>query len=571
MPKGDSRVSVVNFSSPQFALFLPIVLALYALLHTTTRSRTAENLMLLIASCFFYGCWDHRFLFLFLFSTALDYVCGLAMAHRRPPNSQIAVLAISMTAGGFFLCAPINWSVIWSSLLPNDAFSGGWAVRLPLETLFVPGGRWLDCIAALIGVAVEAAFFCYGYTLQGETQRKFFLALSLISQMALLGFFKYYDFFISGAERLAEAFGLGSYQWQLGIIVPVGISFYTFHTMSYTIDVYRGRLQPTESLIDFALFVAFFPQMVAGPIARAADLLPQFQRFRPFNWVVAQSAVYLIFWGLFKKLFIADNLLGLVNATYLSPSEVSGPQVLLATYAFAFQIYCDFSAYSDIARGSSRLMGIELMLNFNIPYAATNPRDFWRRWHISLSTWLRDYLYMGLGGSRGGAAFIYRNLMITMVLGGIWHGARANFFWWGVYQGLLLCAHRLAESRLNAVTPASGFARSLFRLASWVVFFHLVCYGWLLFRAESLDQVLQFSRALPVGWGDLQAHLGTLLRICFYCWPLWIIQIVQFRSGNLLAPLTWAWPVRALFYLLLFYLTVTFGAFHVVEFIYFQF
>jgi D-alanyl-lipoteichoic acid acyltransferase DltB (MBOAT superfamily) len=341
--------------------------------------------------------------------------------------------------------------------------------------------------------------------------------------------------------------------------------------MSYTIDIYRGKLKPTESLIDFALFVAFFPQMVAGPIARASELLPQFQRFRSFDWPRIQSGVYLIFWGFFKKVFIADNLLRLVSGPYRLGAEVNGPQVLFATYAFAFQIYCDFSAYSDIARGVSRLMGIELMLNFNIPYAATNPRDFWRRWHISLSTWLRDYLYLSLGGNRGSAAFIYRNLMITMILGGIWHGARANFVWWGIYQGLLLCVHRLLEPVLVAVSPQNGWKRRLYRLVCWGVFFHLVCYGWLLFRAESNEQIWRLTQALFVGWDYVGDQMGTLVRLIFYCWPLWLVQCFQLRTDNLLAPLCWPWPARLIFYLGLFYLMILFGAFHVVEFIYFQF
>jgi D-alanyl-lipoteichoic acid acyltransferase DltB (MBOAT superfamily) len=342
--------------------------------------------------------------------------------------------------------------------------------------------------------------------------------------------------------------------------------------MSYTIDIYRGRIDPTESLIDFALFVAYFPQMVAGPIARSSELLPQFQQPRRLDWDQAQSGVYLIGWGLFKKIFIADNLLKVVNGPYAAGAAVAGPEVVVATYAFAFQIYCDFSAYTDIARGVSRLMGIELMLNFNIPYAATNPREFWRRWHISLSTWLRDYLYLPLGGSRGGTVMMYRNLMLTMVLGGIWHGARINFLWWGIYQGALLVAHRMLEPFIQSITPQStGWRRWAFGLACWAGFFHLVCYGWLLFRADSNAQICSLTSALLTGWGEPSQALGMLARVVWFCWPLWLVQAFQLHEGNLLALLSWPWPARAAAYVGMVYLTIIFGAFHVVEFIYFQF
>lgn len=562
------------FNSPAFALFLPVVLLLYYILHQFPRSRTAENTMLLLASCVFYGSWDHRFLFLFMFSTALDFICGLAMAHQRPSAWTAATLALLMFTGPFVLVAPIDWPLIYSASLPSDAFYGGWAEPSSRHLNSIPFTHesWLPSIAAFAGVSIETAAFVIGYRSRAHVQRRYFLVLSVVSQLVLLGFFKYFDFFISGAEHLLMSMGLKFHPWQLGIVVPVGISFYTFHTMSYTIDVYRGRLTPTRSLIDFGLFVAFFPQMVAGPIARASELLPQFEQPRRLDASRMKSAVFLIGWGLFKKIYIADNLVRLVASPYDVGSHPSGPQVLLATYAFAFQIYCDFSAYSDIARGISRLMGVELSVNFNLPYFATNPRDFWRRWHISLSTWLRDYLYLALGGNRGGTWFMYRNLMITMVLGGIWHGARANFLWWGCYQGILLCLHRLIEPAIQALTPDDGWRRNVFRAGCWLVFFHLVCYGWLLFRAESSDQISRLSRALATGWLSAGAdELGVLARLVWYCWPLWIVQYFQFQSGNLLAPLCWPWQLRTALYLILFYLTVIMGAFEPIDFIYFQF
>jgi D-alanyl-lipoteichoic acid acyltransferase DltB (MBOAT superfamily) len=264
-------------------------------------------------------------------------------------------------------------------------------------------GDWLPLKAAAGALVILAATTAVGYSIERSSQPKYFLWVSMVANLTLLGFFKYLNFFVSSAASALAAAGLGEQSWTLGIIVPAGISFYTFQAMSYSIDVYRGRLRPTHHFPDYLLFVSFFPHLVAGPIQEANWLLPQLQRTRTIDWVRVQSACFLIGWGLFKKIFIADNLAGLVRAAYAIGADPTGPEILFATYAFAFQIYADFSAYSDIARGTARLLGIELTVNFNVPYAATNPREFWRRWHISLSTWLRDYLYISLGGGRGGS------------------------------------------------------------------------------------------------------------------------------------------------------------------------
>jgi D-alanyl-lipoteichoic acid acyltransferase DltB (MBOAT superfamily) len=252
-------------------------------------------------------------------------------------------------------------------------------------------------------------------------------------------------------------------------------------------------VEPAKNPIDFALFVAFFPHMVAGPIMHSRDLLPQMQRPRVTSGLQVREGLWLILWGFFKKLVVGDNLAAIVDSVYGSPSASAGA-VLLGTYAFAYQIYCDFSGYTDIARGTAKLMGFELMLNFNRPYLSVNPSDFWRRWHISLSTWLRDYLYIPLGGSRHGTLLTYRNLMLTMFLGGLWHGAAWNFALWGVFHGLLLVGHRLMVE-YGTAWRIGGWPG---RVVAQVVTFHLVCYGWLLFRATALCSVAPLFGAKTV-------------------------------------------------------------------------
>jgi D-alanyl-lipoteichoic acid acyltransferase DltB (MBOAT superfamily) len=278
-------------------------------------------------------------------------------------------------------------------------------------------------------------------------------------------------------------------------LLPVGISFYTFQSMSYTIDIYRGTLQPRRNLLDFAAFISFFPQLVAGPIVRASYFLPQLDPRPKYDDQRISLGLYRILVGLVKKAIIADTLgTNLVDPIFGTKtlaagfSHASEPAILLAVYAYAFQIYCDFSGYSDIAIGSAHLMGFHIPENFNRPFLATDMRDFWRRWHISLSTWLRDYLYFSLGGSRKGPARTYLALIITMFLGGLWHGAAWNFVLWGLYHGVLLAATRWFQRRREAAgLQASAHAAVVF--AKRVVTFHLVCLGWLLFRVTSIGDV----------------------------------------------------------------------------------
>ena len=344
---------------------------------------------------------------------------------------------------------------------------------------------------------------------------------------------------------------------------------YTFQTMSYTIDIYQGRLQPTRSFLDFALFVSFFPQLVAGPIERARNLLPQISSVRHFDRGQFYEGCWLIYWGLYKKVFVADNAVRIVDKVYGSLDSSSGLHVLVATYAFAVQIYCDFSGYSDIARGAAKTLGFEISLNFDIPYAAKSPQEFWHRWHISLSQWLRDYLYIPLGGSQQGKCRVFLNLMVVMALGGLWHGAQWHFVFWGACHGLLLAGYRLAgwESSPQARRSVmrNGFAGLLM--------FHFTCLGWMLFRVESMggmSAVLASLFGWNGGWVTTSA-LDDLYLLLLYSALVIVLQVFQYRSNNPLVSLGWKLPIRVALYVTM-YLSLTLGgAYDGPQFIYFQF
>ncbi len=353
-----------------------------------------------------------------------------------------------------------------------------------------------------------------------ERTRRLLVAASCVANLGMLATFKYFDFFVGSAEGALTALGLDASLARLDIVLPIGISFYTFQTMGYTIDVYRRRLRPVRDLIDYALYVAYFPQLVAGPIERAERLLPQLQNERRVTREHLKQGGWLILWGLFKKAVIADGLAGVVNEAFGATTAPGGLTCLLAVYAFAYQIYCDFSGYSDIARGLAKLMGIDIVVNFDMPYLSRSPQEFWRRWHISLSQWLRDYLYIPLGGSRGGAWKTYRNLFLTMALGGLWHGAAWTFVLWGVFQGALLMAHR-AVSRRWRPAPNPGRAK---RVLQTIGMFHVTCLGWLIFRARDVTQIADFLRRIVT---DLvpDALSGPLLfHVLFLAGLLWAFE-----------------------------------------------
>ena len=326
---------------------------------------------------------------------------------------------------------------------------------------------------------------------QSALRQRIALLVSLSANLGVLAVFKYADFFTNSAHSL---FGVRPWP-ELDLILPLGISFYTFQTMSYTIDVYRGHLSARRSFIDVALYVSFFPQLVAGPIIRADTLIPQLREQNEANWQLIRAGIALIVWGMFKKVYIADSMAPIVNEAYGSSASTSGLGLLSATYAFAIQIYCDFSGYTDIAIGSALLLGIRLPANFREPYLSCSIREFWRRWHISLSTWLRDYLYIPLGGSKRGPTHTQINLMITMLLGGLWHGAGWNWVVWGGLQGGMMIVERVLG--LSETTPK----RIAAKIGRWFITFHLVCLSWVFFRAQDVGQAWEVLVRIGT-WAD---------------------------------------------------------------------
>ena len=360
-------------------------------------------------------------------------------------------------------------------------------------------GAWDWRFLSLI-LASTITDYLVGLKLQDETvekRRKYLLSISLAANLGILAVFKYLGFFADSLQSLAIGMGYQLDAVTLSIVLPVGISFYTFQTLGYSIDVYQRDIRPEKDFLNFALFVAFFPQLVAGPIERAKNLLPNIQTPRTVNFDSIRRGVILCLLGLIKKVVIADGIAPFVDSVF-STSSPTQMEILLAIWLFAIQIYCDFSGYSDIARGIAKMLGFNLMRNFAQPYFAVNPQDFWRRWHISLSTWLRDCLYISLGGNRSGRGKTARNLMVTMMLGGLWHGAAWNFVAWGTYQGTLLVLHKRVARKLDNL---GSWAARVVHLLKIAVFFQFVCFGWLLFRAESFEQIVDMTARL-VGFTD---------------------------------------------------------------------
>lgn len=424
------------FNSIEFAVFLPVVFLLYWFV--LQRSVKMQNALLLIASYFFYGWWDWRFLSLIAFSSAVDYMVGVGMSRTEKPR-----------------------------------------------------------------------------------QRKVLLLVSIAVNLGFLGFFKYFNFF---AESLSEAFTLLGHRpdvTRLNVVLPVGISFYTFQTLSYSIDVYKRRMKPTRDPLAFFSFVSFFPQLVAGPIERASNLLPQFSRARNFDASRAADGMRQILWGLFKKVVIADNCAMVVNDIFAGYGEASGSTLLLGGVLFAFQIYGDFSGYSDIAIGTARLFGFSLMRNFAFPYFSRDIAEFWRRWHISLSTWFRDYLYVPLGGSRGSTLMKVRNTFIIFIVSGFWHGANWTFVAWGFLNACYFLPLLLTKTnRRNLDVVASGrlLPRGRELLQMGMTFFVTVL-AWIFFRSATVTDALAYIRrmfsASLFTWPDLPSVSLIALLVVF--------------------------------------------------------
>jgi D-alanyl-lipoteichoic acid acyltransferase DltB (MBOAT superfamily) len=471
---------------------------------------------------------------------------------------------------GLLVLLPASRRKYWL-LLASYAFYASWN---PAFVALLAGSTGLDFA---VGRAIHRS--------SSRALRRALLAISVAFNLGVLGTFKYFDFFSASVAAGLGSLGLDVSAPLLDVILPVGISFYTFQSMSYTIDIYRGSLEPTPSLLDFAVFVAAFPQLVAGPIERAARLLPQISELGRGALRSDTSGFGLIALGVFKKAVVADNLALVVDAVYSDPANAYAPALWLATYAFALQIYFDFSGYSDIAVGLGRLMGLNLMQNFEAPYAAAGPAEFWRRWHISLSTWLRDYLYIPLSGNRGTWLVVRRNLLITMLLGGLWHGAAWNFVLWGLFHAALLVVFRW-EGLLRlqrALEGGAAWLRTVSLTLRRFLFFHATCLGWALFRAESLQdcttlvaKLLDFSEWRVGEWVQVVRDSGetglvatTFLVIAALVvgqnlWPVGSQRVID-RAWR--APL----PARFAAVALLVYLAAIFGPPVPAPFIYFAF
>jgi alginate O-acetyltransferase complex protein AlgI len=456
-----------------------------------------------------------------------------------------------------------------------------WQNRMLLIASYVFYGWWDWRFLSLILISTVTDYVCsiQIYNQPSPSGKRKYLYVSLIINLTLLGFFKYWNFFTESFIALLSTFGVNANLKIFSIILPIGISFYTFKTISYSIDIYRGEMEPTYDFFDYALFVAFFPALIAGPIDRAKQLLPQILNERHFNKDQIMGGLQLIFWGLVKKVFVADNLGIIVDQIYNNPAS-TGAEYIVATWAFAFQIYGDFSGYTDMARGTSMCLGIELTQNFKQPYLSINPSDFWRRWHISLSSWLRDYVYIPLGGNRKGEWKTYINLFLTMLVCGLWHGAAWNFVIWGAYHGFLLSLHRIfrKDKKLDSTRTSSLWS---YMLKAFIMF-QLISLGWIFFRAQSLAQIyLIFSRIFNLS-RETPWNVSMLPEVCLFSSlpiltmafqtikelrPSWFSETSLFRYLQFsYLPL----PAKSAVYGALIYLLCFYGA-KAQTFIYFQF
>lgn len=399
------------FNSFQFLIFLTIVFVLYW--WVDKKGLQLQNFLLLVASYFFYACWDWRFLFLLLFSTALDYFTGIKMEEAK-----------------------------------------------------------------------------------SQANKKFWFWLSIIVNIGFLGVFKYYNFFVDSFADVLSRLGMQANFWTLKLILPVGISFYTFHGLSYVIDIYKKRIQPERNIITYSLFVAYFPLLVAGPIERATHLLPQIKKRRFFEYSKAIDGLHQIIWGLFKKVVIADNCALYANDIFDNYESMNSLSLFLGAIYFSFQIYGDFSGYSDIALGTSKLFGIDLLRNFNYPYFSRDIAEFWRRWHISLSSWFRDYLYIPLGGSQGGMMMKIRNTFIIFLASGFWHGANWTFIVWGALHAVYFLPLLITQNnRNNLEIVAKGKSLPTFKeFVSMLSTFCLTAFAWIFFRAKTVSEACSYIK-----------------------------------------------------------------------------
>lgn len=473
-----------------------------------------------------------------------------------------------------------------------------WQNRLLLAASYLFYG-WAEPKFLFMMLATTVIDFFVGIRIgdaKDERVRKNWMLFSVAMNLIVLGFFKYFDFFLVSAQDVLGRFGFTAEPYLLRLALPAGISFYTFHEISYTVDVYRGHIKPARSFEDFAVFISFFPQLVAGPIGRASWQMPQFEKPRRMTWQGWCDGALLILIGFFKKIAVADVFALLAERAFRNPDLCSGGTLLIGLYCFAIQIYADFSGYTDIARGLSKVMGFELIENFNQPYFAANITDFWRRWHISLSTWLRDYLYIPLGGNRFGKARTYLNLFLTMFLGGLWHGASWKFAIWGALHGIYLAIHKFimgdakpaaapaaipSAHNAPAYAPpkAASISRDFWPVHALKIFatFHLVCLSWIFFRADSIQSAFaflkgifkRFGKDVPHGIRFDQEDLAPALAAAAVLFLL--IDLPQYLKRDHCTALRWPLLARTCLYALLFVWVLMMRGIENVPFIYFQF
>lgn len=480
------------FNSFIFAAFFALFLVLYWLCR---HHRWAQTLLILAGSYVFYGWWDERFLILIITSTITDFVVMLGMVDRRLTFREGLAFSAYLMTGSVLLMLPHWGETAWALWFVVAYLAAGWIIYPRL------------------------------FRLEEAARKKALLIYILCVDLGVLGVFKYFNFFADSLAKAAATLGWSVDAVTLNVVLPVGISFYTFQTIGFCIDVYRGKTRPPTDFVRFSAYVAFFPQLVAGPIERGGHLLPQFA----VPHTPSLQGSWLFLWGLYKKIVIADNLAPFVQSVFSNPGAASGGELAAAVVAFAFQIYCDFSGYSDMARGIARMLGFDIILNFNLPYLARTPSEFWSRWHISLSSWLRDYLYVPLGGNRHGTLLTYRNLMITMLLGGLWHGAAWTFVLWGAFHGAILVVYRVLGVDEWLARRRGSLVLQRFQDAALILMmFVLVCVGWLLFRARDMETVAAFFHGFS-GVPSLEPFRSVL----FYALPLMAFQALQVWKGKL--------------------------------------
>ncbi len=474
----------------------------------------------------------------------------------------------------FAIFFPVVTALYW--LIPHRR---RWSVLLFASCLFYMAFIPIYITILFVTILIDYFAAIYIEKTEGRTKSRLLLA-SIVSTCLVLFVFKYFGFFNSNLSALASFIGWNYPTNILNIILPIGLSFHTFQSLSYVIEVYRGHQRAERHFGIYSLYVMFYPQLVAGPIERPQNLLHQFHSEKSFNFDDFTSGLRLILWGLFKKVVIADRLAILVNAVYDEPRSHSGPILVTATLAFAYQIYCDFSGYSDIAIGAARVMGFKLMTNFNRPYAARSIAEFWQRWHISLSTWFRDYVYVPLGGSRVSTWCHYRNLMITFLISGLWHGANWTFVIWGGLNGAYLVLGKVLQPVRRQIAEVLGLSekKRLLNGLSVASTLLLVCVSWVFFRADSVRSALYVMGHLSHGWWDWSVSQGlaefSRFDALVALLAITILEGVQWYSARLHdVGQKWSWPVYARWavYYGMIAIALVFGVFQGSKFVYFQF